>query len=244
MVTAMTSFFLIQKRFADLQSEVHDLRLGLEALTKQVSASSSVPVTPRSLTVSDISPFTCDGKWCTADEDKHFLFRKGIVIGGNNTDCEYGDGILSVDLYNPRKKSGSNCPQGKGSVTFGVLNTASGDGAVVSGGLNNEAFQVLSSVSGGELNNATGYRSSISGGLGNIAAGVTSSVSGGESNKANGTSSSVSGGNSNIASGEGASVSGGESNKALDSDSSISGGQYNEASGSKASVYGGYKNKA
>ena len=170
--TVATTAFFIRKNFTDLQNEVNDLRLGLEALAKQVSATSSAPDTPRSLAAfPNESPFTCDDKWCTAEKDKYFFFRKGIVIGGKNTDCEYGDGILSVDKYNPRTQTGSNCPQGAGSVTFGQLNTALGASAVVSGGLSNVAFEYFSTVSGGELNNATGYQSSISGGYGNIVTG-------------------------------------------------------------------------
>ena len=86
-------------------------------------------VVPLPLTSPSTSPFTCDGSWCTSNEH-FFLFPKGIVVGQRNRNCNYGDSVLSVD------RNEDNCPSGKGSVTFGVSNTASDDYASVTGGFN------------------------------------------------------------------------------------------------------------
>jgi len=167
------------------------------------------------------SPFTCDGTKCTS-EDKLFLFPKGVIIGTEMEDCDYGDGILSVDA------SGSNCPSGLGSVTFGRRNVVTGDSGSVTGGETNTAGGEFASISGGFNNHAKSFRSSISGGLNNRVSGDGGSVTGGDRNTASGKYSSVSGGYSNTAKGK---------------KSSISGGSKNEATGTKSSILGGEKNK-
>jgi len=243
--TVVTAGFLVQRKFSILQSEVSNLRLEFETLTKQFLASSSVRATSRSL--GDTCPFTCDDQWCTADEDKYFLFKQGIVIGAKNTECDYGTGILSVHLYNPRKTEGggSNCPKGAGTVTFGQSNEALGMSSVVSGGSFNKALEAFASVSGGENNEASGKGASVSGGNGNKAINDSSSISGGQLNEATGSKSSVSGGYANKAEGWVSSVSGGEKNIAGGESSSVSGGYNNKASGEYyASVSGGYGNMA
>ena len=145
------------------------------------------------------------------------------------------------------------------SVTGGTGNTASGSNSSVSGGESNTASSVGSSVSGGNENTASGFNSSVSGGLGNTASGNDTTVSGGESNTASGARASVSGGTSNLASGLISSVSGGSNNTsssgsssvsggfgnlASDFVSSVSGGSGNTASGARASVSGGFSNTA
>jgi len=197
-------------------------------------------------------PFTCDDRKCTADIEKLFIFPKGVLIGLENADCNYGDHILSVDA------TGSNCPSGIGSVTFGRINEATGMFGSVTGGEKNKASGKFASVSGGFTNSATGYKSSISGGRdneakdiytsvtggeGNTASGKYASVSGGGGNEAKDTYTSVTGGEGNTASGKYASVSGGNKNNAKGDKSSISGGDNNEALGKRSSILGGSKNK-
>ena len=67
----------------------------------------------------DHSPLNCTAEegWCKS-EKKCFLFTEGVVIGRQNTNCAYGRASLAVDR-GTRKKGGTNCPSGKGSVTFG-----------------------------------------------------------------------------------------------------------------------------
>ena len=93
--------------------------------------------------------FDCEDEWCTS-HDKYFLFPKGVVIGGYNSKCEYGDAILSVDLGN--NGNGRNCPEGDGSVTFGFRN---------------EAIGIRSTILGGQKNKVRGDMSTNVGGYGN-----------------------------------------------------------------------------
>lgn len=169
-------------------------------------------------------PFTCDDRKCTADIEKLFIFPKGVLIGLENADCNYGDHILSVDA------TGSNCPSGIGSVTFGRINEATGMFGSVTGGEKNKASGKFASVSGGFTNSATGYKSSISGGRDNEAKDIYTSVTGGEGNTASGKYASVSGGNKNNAKGDKSSISGGGNNEALGKRSSILGGSKNKIS--------------
>jgi hypothetical protein len=76
----------------------------------------------------------------------------------------------------------------------GVVNTASGNFASVSGGADNVASGALTSVSGGERNTASQSSASVSGGFENMASGLAASVSGGRENTARGNFASVSGG--------------------------------------------------
>merc|ERR1712157_346957 len=71
----------------------------------------------------DHSPFNCTAEegWCKS-EKKRFLFTEGVVIGRQNTNCAYGRASLSVDKG--KQGEGTNCPSGKGSVTFGSYNDA------------------------------------------------------------------------------------------------------------------------
>jgi len=183
------------------------------------------------------SPFTCDGTKCTS-ADKLFLFPRGVIIGTEMEDCNYGDGILSVDA------SGSNCPSGLGSVTFGRRNVVTGDSGSITGGETNKAGGEFASISGGFNNYAKSDRSSISGGVNNKVSGDGGSVSGGDDNKASGMYSSVSGGDSNIAKGYKSSISGGTKNEATGKKSSILGGRNNTAMGKRSSVSGGKDNLA
>merc|ERR1712151_744785 len=92
------------------------------------------------------TPFSCADDICTAD-DKTFLFPKNVIIGVVNPDCNYGDASLSVDAGWQSK--GNNCPEGKGSVTFGRFNKALGYYTSVTGGRSNTASVQYASVSGG-----------------------------------------------------------------------------------------------
>jgi trimeric autotransporter adhesin len=137
-------------------------------------------------------------------------------------------------------------------LVVGQLNTISGSGASVSGGVQNTASGYFDSVSGGVLNTANGLEANVSGGYNNTANGNWASVSGGLQNTASGFNASVSGGWSNTASGTWSSVSGGYANTASGPRSSVSGGYANTASGgygddidpAAATVIGGYGNAA
>jgi hypothetical protein len=124
-------------------------------------------------------------------------------------DCPNGVGNLIVGYNEPRE--GNNVRTGShnvvvgeqhnfsrfGGLVVGVLNTISGDIAVVNGGQFNIASGNWSSVSGGGFdtgagtfgNIASGSWSSVSGGWDNTASGVVSAVSGGVTNRASGDSS-------------------------------------------------------
>lgn len=65
----------------------------------------------------DISPFDCDGQLCTAN-NKYFCFPKGVIIGTYNTNCEYEEAVLSIDLGDSSTGNGKNCPSGDGSITL------------------------------------------------------------------------------------------------------------------------------
>ncbi len=132
----------------------------------------------------------------------------------------------------------------RASVTGGSNNVAQGDWASVTGGGGNTASGNGAWVSGGLFNTASGSRASVSGGENNIASGNRASVSAGENNIASGDRASVSGGRNNIAGGDWASVSGGVVNTASGDWSSVVGGQLNEAVGSRSSVTGGRVNAA
>jgi hypothetical protein len=122
-----------------------------------------------------------------------------------------------------------------GGLVVGLLNTISGDFAVVISGQENTASGSRSVVSGGALNTASGDLAVVSGGQGNTASGISAAVSGGEANTASGPGASVSGGGSseavldphlgNTASGRLASVCGGLNNKATGDFSTVSGGR-------------------
>jgi len=161
-------------------------------------------------------------------EKRLFVFPGGVVVGKKNWECTYGEGSLSVNMFEQSYDNG-NCPSGKGSVAFGMKNTASG---------------FLSSVTGGYLNTASGSQSSVSGGKENVASMNYSTVSGGGYNVARAYYSSVSGGRQNKASNFGSSVTGGENNEASGMHSSVTGGSHNKASGDYSSVTGGTQNTA
>jgi len=174
-------------------------------------------------------PFTkVDSDWI-ADPNALFVFEKGVIIGYKNPNCDYGAASLSVDVGsnswagNPNG-IGTNCPSGRGSVTFGYTNVASGAYSSVPGGGISVASGLMSSVLGGNNNKAIGPASSVSGGSYNQATKNFSSVLGGNRNNATGAFSSISGGRYNEASGHGSSVSGGNSNSCDGYFNSILGG--------------------
>jgi len=167
----------------DMHNTINDL--------KSHSVTADVPARKLDGRKLDDAQFDCTGDHCVALIEKHFVFPKGVLIGAINSDCDYGDQILSVD------GSGTNCPQGEGSVTFGAYNTVSGSQSSVTGGKHNTASGSDSSVTGGHNNTASGSDSSVTGGSLNIAGGTDSFVGGGTENEAEGHSSSVTGGSSN-----------------------------------------------
>jgi len=224
----------------------------LQSRVKVLERSDAIERRSRDLRDTTADPFrrTPDGKdWETTDDSSLFLFRKGIVIGHKNTDCDYGDFTLSVDPGKRPYSMGRNCPSGTGAVTFGLANKASAQYSSVLGGSENTASGLGSSVSGGSNSETIGTFSSVSGGYQNYAADHSSSVSGGSSNRATGARSSISGGNLNAASGTNSAIMGGYYNLARGSHSSILGGESNVAikptmGGWCTSILGGYQNHA
>jgi len=209
-----------------------------ERVERRLDAESGIKLT------NEDSPFTKDGDgWWVAAEGAMFLIPGGIVIGVKNDDCDYGEGVLSVDAGNPNSP-GLNCPSGDGAVTFGNNNKATRRAATVTGGYMNEASGTLCSITGGSINKCEGEESVISGGNGNTASGTHSSVSGGFFNKAKGENSSVAGGHANKAEGSYSVVSGGRVNTAKGPDSAVSGGRKNIAIGEESSILGGSENEA
>jgi hypothetical protein len=170
-------------------------------------------------------------------------------------DCPNGLGNLIVGYNEPRDEEtfGPNIRTGShnvvvgrehnfsrfGGLVVGLLNTISGDFAVVSGGSRNTASELGAVVTGGIGNTASSFFSSVSGGQGNTASSERASISGGEANTASGFGATVSGGVSNTASGTDSSVSGGQGNTASDPAAVVSGGVANMASGYASSVSGG-----
>ena len=179
------------------------------------------------------------------------------IAGEPIPDCPNGLGNLIVG-YNEPSQQGENVRTGShnvvvgqahsfsrfGGLVVGLLNTISGDFAVVSGGLLNIAAGTWSAVSGGQHNTTEGSRSTVSGGGGNTASGIESVVSGGVGNGAGGVWSVVSGGTGNSASGDASAVSGGSFNTAAGGRSAISGGADNRAVGTFSVVSGGEFNQA
>ena len=132
------------------------------------------------------------------------LIVNRLIIGKRNNACRYGDATLSVDA------NGSNCPEGRGSVTFGTKNKASGKHSSVLGGEENTASGAAASVLGGRNNTAGGSAAVVGGGSENIANGYSSSIVGGERNiigdkdspNASGSRSSILGGRHGMVTGE------------------------------------------
>jgi hypothetical protein len=126
-----------------------------------------------------------------------------------------------------------------GGLVVGLLNTISGDFAVVSGGQENTASGSRSVASGGAVNTASGDLATVSGGQGNTASGISAAVSSGTSNTASDFAAAVSGGAGNTASDAFSVVSGGSNNTASGVVAVVSGGFSNTASGELAAVSGG-----
>jgi hypothetical protein len=111
------------------------------------------------------------------------------------------------------------------------VNSASGDAAVVSGGLQNSASNNYSTVSGGWSNTASSAQATVSGGRNNSASGDYSSVSGGFGNSATAARSTIAGGSENSAAGAYSAVSGGQSNWAKGQAAAVAGGSADSVGG-------------
>lgn len=145
-----------------------------------------------------------------------------------------------------------------GTVSGGVGNTASGNGAFVGGGgfdgtnvAGNSAEGNASVVGGGVGNVASGVYSTVGGGASNSAAFFWATVGGGHLNQAEDRYSTVAGGQENIAGGAGAYVGGGgfdgansNGNQASGNASVVGGGVGNTAGGNSSTVGGGAQNNA
>jgi hypothetical protein len=125
-----------------------------------------------------------------------------------------------------------------GTVSGGLLGTASGVGATVGGGAGNTASGSATTVGGGQDNVASGYTATIGGGYGNAASGPGSFIGGGGYDGTIVSSNNIQAG--------GATIGGGVGNLILSGalDAFIGGGQQNTNSGADAMVAGGYENTA
>jgi hypothetical protein len=114
-------------------------------------------------------------------------------------------------------------------VHIPALNSATGPGAVVSGGTGNSALNIRATVAGGLNNQVTADYATISGGRNNAASGNQSVVAGGQNNTiAGGVSAAIGGGEYNTAGGYYSTIPGGRNNTAS-GDDSFAAGRYAQA---------------
>ena len=125
--------------------------------------------------IAEDQPFTCTDDQCVADS-KYFVFPKGVLVGARNRHCTYGEAVLSVD------GTGTNCPSGYSSVTFGEVNKATGRHSVVAGGYVHTASGQWSFIGGGYENKASARWSDTHVGAFNIASGDHAAVIDGSQN--------------------------------------------------------------
>jgi len=175
--------FLLETNSSD---EIASLKATIGLLQKSVEGSTT-------RTLQDV-PFSKVGEDWVADRDALFIFQRGVIIGPKNPACAYGQSVLSVDGDWKGTAQGSNCPSGKGSVTFGVRNEASGVYSSVLGGFTNQAQGSAASVLGGGGNKAIGAYSIVLGGDTNTAMGMSTSIAGGLKNTCAGSYNSILGG--------------------------------------------------
>jgi hypothetical protein len=141
--------------------------------------------------------------------------------------------------------TGKTGPAGPaGVVTLSFVNSATANGALAMGGVNNVASGVYSAAVGGNDNKAIGDKSVAFGGELNKATGNSSSAVGGTSNEAVSANSSAIGGRLNSVTGVGAAALGGLTNMTVGAYSCMVGGELNQAGAPSASVIGGSFNYA
>ncbi len=128
-------------------------------------------------------------------------------------------------------------------ISGGLYNTASGEFSFVGGGYYNAASEIYSFVGGGQENSASYNWAAVVGGKLNVASGADSFMGGGFSNTASGINSVIAGGFNNMASGGSSCVSGGASNMALADGAAVLGGTTNTVTGQNSTIMGGQDNK-
>jgi trimeric autotransporter adhesin len=124
-----------------------------------------------------------------------------------------------------------------------ILNVATGYGAVVGGGNENQADGFSATISGGQNNIAEQSYASIGGGFGNRASGIYATIGGGAANAVTNHYGAIAGGSENNA-GQSATIGGGLRNHATGERSTIAGGASNRAYAAHATVGGGVDNVA
>lgn len=160
-----------------------------------------------------------------------------VAFGQDNQARSFNSGVLS---------GASNIAGQNASIFIEGLTS----GAVVAGGVNNQALAGKASILGGWGNIADGGWSTIGGGVQNRASGALSFIGGGGDqtqatwNTASGTASSIVGGQNNTASGNSSSIGGGAAHTASNDYATVSGGFTNTASGISSTVSGGSTNTA
>lgn len=181
------------------------------------------------------------------------LFTNGIESSGLGWGAAAPDarGQGAVDLQTSRALAAQVASGNYAVISGGLNNTAGYDYSVVSGGRQNSAGQGYAVVSGGWNNSAPGWYAVVSGGLNDSASGWHSAVVGGRENVAGGENSFVGGGGmdnggygaGNRAMGKFSAIPGGTTNVVTSSNSAIGGGAYNIVAGTSAVVAGGEFNQ-
>lgn len=157
-----------------------------------------------------------------------YAYRPGTVDGAT------GGHITSKVTIGP-----GHTNTGTEAFVAGDGNVATGNHAVIGGGLTHTASGSISTIAGGRSNNVSSTVGTIGGGIGNTASGsFASTVGGGESNAAAANRATVGGGSNNITEGELSVISGGGSNRVDSIGSVIGGGRFNRANG-RYNVIGG-----
>ena len=158
-----------------------------------------------------------------------------------------GNGFISANTPDGGTAGGN--PRGEYAVDlqlrrFSSTEVASGNYAVISGGLINTASDFGATVGGGDSNIASGGTATVGGGRENTASGFRATVAGGYINTANGDYANIGGGQENTASGAYATVGGGIFNTASEDYASVGGGQLNTAEGQFSTIPGGFELRA
>jgi hypothetical protein len=126
----------------------------------------------------------------------------------------------------------------------GTNNLANGEEATVGGGMQNTASDRFATVGGGGTNLASSFFATVSGGSGNTASFNFATVGGGTDNVSSSEAAVVDGGNHNLAQASYSAIGGGINNRVSGESAAISGGAGNLASGMDAAIPGGFANQA
>ncbi|MCO6465824.1 MAG: hypothetical protein J5I53_04330 [Bradyrhizobiaceae bacterium] len=155
-------------------------------------------------------------------------------------------GSYSNDFSGSRDNASQTASGDYALIGGGMNNTASGDWSLVLGGEGNTSSGNYSAVVGGQANEASGAGSGILAGFSNQNAGQNAVIGGGEDNTitAAGTAGFIGGGEDNSVSAANGFVGGGHNNSVTGANAAVGGGENNTACGEGAFVGGGSNNSA